>query len=623
MTHVTTIENLKYRKDVDGLRAVAVLAVLLFHLDPGYLNAGYLGVDIFFVISGYLITRIVYSEVIANKYTFTNFYVRRSKRILPPLYFMIVLTLIAGYVILLPLDFYKTGISILGAIFFASNMQFALRTGDYFSSDSSEWPMLHTWSLSVEEQYYFALPLALIFFIKFLKFNLTVVMCIVAVASFALAEFMSAKSQLAGISYYIILTRMGELLVGSILAIQHANGSLQKSNSNALTAVAAAILVATLVFFDKQFVFPGFSALLACIPIALIIHSENTWVNNLLANKVVVWIGLLSYSLYLFHWPVLAFARYILNTTDGYLHLPLVAQAICLLLIFVLSAVSYYAVERPLRRLNIVGIKALVWYFLIPSAALALLAFGVVMKKGLPDRLSTATINTAYQYSHIDKNQCPSLVNLGCVGGHKDSESEILLYGNSHAEHHFEWISLLASDAGMNVKIYASGGCYLGNTSAKCDSTRSSYASELQQGTDISILAFRWDKDFSSDEFLAELDKLVKLAQSASKKVIVLAQPPLLTFSPSKIANCHRLGIACPKPAVAIDDLYPSYNTAIEQRVTALGAVFFDPYTGVSDSSQLYDGDRLLYSDTDHLSVYGGRWLYENMARQESTLLQF
>ena len=169
MTHVNTIENLKYRKDVDGLRAIAVLAVLLFHLDPGYLNAGYLGVDIFFVISGYLITRIVYSEVIANKYTFTNFYVRRSKRILPPLYFMIVLTLIAGYVILLPLDFYKTGISILGAIFFASNMQFALRTGDYFSSDSSEWPMLHTWSLSVEEQYYFALPLALIFFLKYLS----------------------------------------------------------------------------------------------------------------------------------------------------------------------------------------------------------------------------------------------------------------------------------------------------------------------------------------------------------------------------------------------------------------------------------------------------------------------
>jgi len=614
---------LKYRKDIDGLRAIAVLAVLLFHLDPGYLTAGYLGVDIFFVISGYLITRIVYTEVMERKYTFTNFYVRRSKRILPPLYFMIVLTLIAGYIILLPLDFYKTGISILGAIFFASNMQFALRTGDYFSSDSSEWPMLHTWSLSVEEQYYFALPLALIFFIRYLKLNLTAVMCIVAFASFALAEFMSARSNLAGISYYIILTRMGELLVGSILAVQHANGSLEKSNSNLMVSVAAAVLVATLIFFNKQFVFPGFSALLACIPVALIIHSEDTWVNKLLENKLVVWIGLLSYSLYLFHWPVLAFARYILNTTDGYLHLPLVAQAICLALIFLLSTVSYYAVERPLRRLNVVGVKALVWYFLIPSAALALLAVGVVLKKGLPDRLSTDTINTAYQYSHIDKNQCPSLVNLGCAGGQKDSESEILLYGNSHAEHHFEWISLLAKDAGMNLKIYASGGCSLSKASAKCDSTKTAYANELKEGTDISILAFRWDQNYDNEEFLVKLDDLVKQAQASSKKVVVIAQPPLLTFSPSKIANCHRLGIGCPTPASSVNDLYPRYNDAIKQRVTALGADFFDPYTAIDDTSQLYDDDRLLYSDTDHLSVYGGKWLYDNLAKREPTLLQF
>jgi len=187
------LRTMKYRKDIDGLRAIAVLAVLLFHLDPGYLTAGYLGVDIFFVISGYLITRIVYTELVSKKYTFTNFYVRRSKRILPPLYFMAILTLVAGYIILLPYDFFKTGISILGAILFVSNMQFALRTGDYFSSDSSEWPMLHTWSLSVEEQYYFVLPLALIFIIRYLKLNLMAVMCVVAVASFALAEFMSSK----------------------------------------------------------------------------------------------------------------------------------------------------------------------------------------------------------------------------------------------------------------------------------------------------------------------------------------------------------------------------------------------------------------------------------------------
>lgn len=616
------MNTLKYRKDIDGLRAIAVLAVLFFHLDPAYLTAGYLGVDIFFVISGYLITRIVYSEVLSQKYTYTNFYVRRSKRILPPLYFMIILTLIAGYFILLPYDFYKTGISILAAILFASNMQFALRTGDYFSSDSSEWPMLHTWSLSVEEQYYFALPLALIFFIKYLKLNLITVMCVFAFASFALAEYMSAKSNLAGISYYILPTRMGELLAGSILAIIHAKGTLEKSHSNLLATVATAALIATLVFFDKQFVFPGFSALLACVPIVLIIHSEGTWVNRLLENRLIVWIGLLSYSLYLFHWPVLAFARYILNTTEGYLHLPFTTQLICLALIFLLSTLSYYAVERPLRRLNVVGIRALVVYFLIPSAALVLLAVGVITGKGLPDRFSTDTIDTAYQFSHIDKNQCPSLVNLGCVGGNKDKEANILLYGNSHAEHYFELISLLARDNDMSVKMYASGGCSLNNASAKCDSTRSGYLNDLQKGTDVSILAFRWDQDFENEEFLIKLDQLVEQAQASSKKVIVMAQPPLLNFSPSKIENCNRLGITCPRPADSVNELYPSYNVAIERRMTALGATFFDPYATMGDSTQLYDADKLLYSDTDHLSVYGGKWLYDNVAASASTLLQ-
>jgi len=619
-----TMNSLKYRKDIDGLRAVAVLAVLLFHLDPGYLSAGYLGVDIFFVISGYLITRIVYTEVMERRYTFTNFYVRRSKRILPPLYFMAIVTLIAGYIILLPYDFFKTGISILGAILFASNMQFALRTGDYFSSDSSEWPMLHTWSLSVEEQYYFVLPIALIICIKFLKkINLVAILIVVALASFALAEYMSGKSNLAGLSYYFLLTRMGELLIGSILAVIHARGTFEKSNSNIPVSVAVAILLATLLFFNKQLVFPGFSALLACVPIAIIIHSEGTWVNKALENKVVVWIGLLSYSLYLFHWPVLAFARYILNTTEGYLHLPLTVQAICLALIFGLSIFSYYAVEKPLRKSNMVGIKALVWYFVIPSAALALLAAGVVLQKGMPDRLSTDTIDTAYQFSHVNKNTCPSLVNLGCVGGDASSDKEILLYGNSHAEHHFELVSMLAKDNEMQVKMYASGGCSPTVDSAKCNSTKSAYTEEVQQGTDISIIAFRWDQNYENEEYLTAVDEIVKLAQANSKKVIVMAQPPLLTFSPAKIANCDRLGINCPKPETSVNDLYPGYNDAVKQRYTALGAEFFDPFESVSGTGQLYDGDKLLYSDTDHLSVYGGRWLYEQIGDNASGLLNY
>ncbi len=616
------MNSMQYRKDIDGLRAIAVLAVLLFHLDPRYLNAGYLGVDVFFVISGYLITRIVYTELMEKRYTFTNFYVRRSKRILPPLYFMAILTMIAAYFILLPYDFFKTGISILGAILFVSNMQFALRTGDYFSSDSSEWPMLHTWSLSVEEQYYFILPIVLIIFIRFIKVNLTVVLIVLALASFALAQYMSGQSNFAGLSYYFLLTRMGELLVGSVLAIAHAKGSLERTDSSIVTTMAVVVLAATLLFFDKQFVFPGFSAMLACIPIALIIHSKDTWVNRALENGVVVWIGLLSYSLYLFHWPVLALARYILNTTEGYLHLPLTVQLICLALIFGLSLLSYYAVERPLRRLNVTGIKALIWYFAIPSAALVLLAAGVVVTKGLPNRLTTDTVDTMLQYSHIDRAVCPSLVNLGCDGGDIDSDKEVVLLGNSHSEHYFELFSRLAEDAGMHLKMWGTGGCGLKTESSKCDGLRKSYTEKLQQEPELTIIAFRWDLDYQDALYLSRLDDLVNLAVEKSKRVVVMAQPPLLTFSPAKIANCDRLGVHCLTPEQHVSELYPVYNDTIEARVNALGAEFFDPYKNIEDVTQLYDDDRILYSDMDHLSVYGGRWLHQQMAERGAELLQ-
>jgi len=173
----------------------------------------------------------------------------------------------------------------------------------------------------------------------------------------------------------------------------------------------------------------------------------------------------------------------------------------------------------------------------------------------------------------------------------------------------------------MRLSMYASGGCWLGNTSTKCTSTKSGYTTEMQSGADVSIIAFRWDQNYEDENFLSILDALVTEAKAGSTKVIVMAQPPLLNFSPAKIANCDRLGIRCPRPESLINAKYPAYNEAIKQRVTALGADFFDPYTAISDFSKLYDDDQLLYSDMDHLSVYGGKWLYRNSAQVTSGLL--
>ncbi len=592
-----------YRPDIDGLRAIAVLSVVFFHIEPSYLSGGFLGVDIFFVISGFLITGIIYKEKLDNTFSFANFYVRRAKRILPPLFLLLILVLGVGYFISLPYEYYKVGISTLSVLFFASNMQYALRTGDYFSNDSSEWPLLHTWSLAVEEQYYFTFPITLFLLIKFFdkrKFTVLIVFCI---ASFVLAEYMSRTPQYQSLSYYLLFTRFGEMLVGSLLALLSVSGKLPRFRSNGLATVALAAIALLMVWVDNSSPFPGFIALAICLPIAILINSENTWVNKLLSNRVLVFVGLISYSLYLFHWPVLAYIRYVFNIKgDGY-SLPLNIQILAAIAMFSLALISFFIVERPLRKLSLKPIYVGCYYFLLPTIIVGSIAAYVVYNKGVPQRLSTNLVNANFQYSHIDKNKCPDLVNLGCEGGRTDSKKKIAFFGNSHAEHYFEYVSELANKYDYDVKLYASGGCGLGlkGSSEKCQMVRKAFDKVADQA-DLIFIAFRWDT------LPKGLGDMISGLVKEGKRVVVLAQPPLLTVNPAKVSNCIRLGVHC-DTNITISDEYPKYNELVKNIVISNGGEFVDPYAYVSDKKAYRDGDILYYSDDDHLSVYGAKWL--------------
>ena len=362
---------MNYRPDIDGLRAIAVLSVLIFHLEPSALAGGFLGVDIFFVISGFLITGIIYREKLDGNFSYAKFYVRRAKRILPPIFLLLALVLSFGYYISLPYDYYKIGISTLSVLAFLSNMQFALRTGDYFSTDSSEWPLLHTWSLSVEEQYYFSFPLILFVLLKFGRKNNIVWLCALCVLSFLVAEYMSRARNLQSISYYMLPTRFGELLVGSILAILSVEGRLRRFKSNSLVIASLCIIAGLLYWIDKAVPFPGLIALAICLPVATIINSEGTVLNRVLSWRILVFIGLISYSLYLFHWPVLAFIRYIFGVYgDGY-SIPLYLKIYALILIFFISFFSYFFVEKPLRRVDVKPVSVGLLFFFCPHWLLA------------------------------------------------------------------------------------------------------------------------------------------------------------------------------------------------------------------------------------------------------------
>jgi hypothetical protein len=332
-----------------------------------------------------------------------------------------------------------------------------------------------------------------------------------------------------------------------------------------------------------------------------------------------VFIGLISYSLYLVHWPVLAFGRYLLNVNEARFTFTLPTQALLLLIIIVLSLVSYYIIEKPLRKIKLSQAKVFTFYFVLPT--LVMVSFGgwILISKGVPSRMNTENVAAKLQFSHIDKTVCPSLINLGCVGGSIEPEKTLILYGNSHAEHYFEFVSLASQNRGYQLELYGSGGCGLSTYSVKCNAVRDAFES-AKDSVDKIIIALRWDNTFRNESTLKELDKLVSGLVLDGKSVFILGQPPILTVNPSKLANCRRLNVDC-AAQISISNAYPEYNKSIRQIVQKMGAVFIDPYDFVTDKMSVGNGKVFYYSDFDHLSVYGARWLYNESKTEVEELI--
>lgn len=598
-----------YRADIDGLRAIAVLSVLFFHFDHQYLPGGYLGVDIFFVISGYLITNIVYSELKKGNFSYSNFYTRRVKRILPAFFFMLFLTLIIGYFVFLPYEYYKLSISALSTLFFSSNIQYAFRTNDYFAADSSEWPLLHTWSLAVEEQYYFILPVLLIFLLKFFPKRVLICFTLIAFFSFFLGTFWAYSNELNKLAYYSLPTRAGELLSGSILAVylyEHKNKYL---SSNFLASLSLLIILLFLIFLDSSTRFPGLVVLPVCIAVCVLIASKNTSINNFLGSNFLVKVGLISYSLYLMHWPVLAFFRYILST-EGYA-LPLMVQFLAIGIILVLSLISYYYVEKPFRIIKTGFLKSLLCFLIVPSLLIMILGYFIISTHGYPERLSSHNFNANKAFTHLDKSVCPSLISLGCEAVSPLSiKGEVLLFGNSHAEHYFTFISSLASDNGLATKLIASGGCEPDTDSVKCNPIKQ-YLLDKYDSADYIFIAYRWDALISKVSAFEALSKIVADIDTAKNKIIFLAQPPRWSIKLNRLVNCYRLHFNCPA-VVEVQKDYPEYNEFIKAFAKERNMSYFDPFLRVNDylKTQSENGNPY-YFDDNHLSIYGNEMLFE------------
>ena len=344
--------KLDYRPEIDGLRAIAVLSVLFYHAHVslyGYqiFSGGFIGVDIF-VISGYLITSIILKEVLTTgQFSFSYFYERRIRRLIPVLLTVIIFSILLGWFSLQPNEFVELSKSALYSIFFVSNLYFHFSGLEYGAIDSIYKPLLHTWSLSVEEQYYLIFPVFLIIIIKYLKRFFLAFLFFFLITSILVAEIESRNNP--SITFYGLHTRIWELLFGSLLA--YFEIKTKKRHSTKILKYFAPFLgiiliFLSLIFFNDKIQHPSMITLIPVIGVSLIIWFSNRdeIVTKILSSKIFVGFGLISYSLYLWHYPLFAFARFN-NLFDG----SMIKKLIFGSFILAVSIISYYLIEKPLR----------------------------------------------------------------------------------------------------------------------------------------------------------------------------------------------------------------------------------------------------------------------------------
>ena len=511
--------KLTYRPEIDGLRAIAVGAVILYHAQITILGhqpfkGGFIGVDIFFVISGYLITSIILKELV-NKGTFSfkYFYERRVRRILPVLIFVILVSLPIAWMYLLPSNLLVFSKSILYSLAFSSNFYFHY-SGLEYSVEGLQHPFLHTWSLSVEEQYYILFPIVLLIIFKYFKKYLIHILILGFVISLGLADWSSRNYPSA--SFYVLHTRMWELLAGSILAYFEITLGYRSQNRilNLVLPFIGLILIGhSIIFFNDGMHHPSFYTLSSIIGVCLIIWFSNKKeiITKILSTKLFVGIGLISYSLYLWHYPIFVFATK-LNISDGNIFIKLLMGVFVL----ILSILSYYLIEKPFRGTKIKFKKIFVFLFL---------KFLLVLS------ISVYFLNLNFhpflnKYSDEHKN-----FELNYDYNNFSDKKNVFIIGNSYADNllntfsndkrlvdNYYFYTALADNLGANYQIECLIDFFRENKLI-CDKNLFSFLQTQYEKSNYIIFAERFDdgKTFLSDDF----DKIIEFLKKDKKKFIV------------------------------------------------------------------------------------------------------
>ncbi len=615
-----------FRADVQGLRAIAVLPVVIFHTFPALSPGGFVGVDIFFVISGFLITAIIYRDFERGAFSLIGFYDRRIRRILPALMAVLVFTTVAALFILLPSELERYGRSLLYTAFFASNV-FFMRTSGYFGPIAEESPLLHLWSLAVEEQFYIVLPLILFVVLRFVRSRAVLGFLLLAAAllSLGLSEWAVRKSP--WFAFYSLPTRWWELGIGGLLGIGFVPAAGRRT-ADVLGVAGIVLIAAAIVFYNAETPFPGLRALAPCLGAAFVIMAgPGTRAGRLLSLRPLVAIGDISYSLYLWHWPFAVFTRLYIQRPLG----PVEALLVIFASIAAASA-TYVWIEKPMKRLDGPrrGFRVVGGGVALAVAAVAGLI--LVGAQGWPQRVdaSIARIDAETGAKGALVPACDASLRSfpgeqGCVWG--PPPYRVVLVGDSHADHYAPGVVKALSDIDVSVRVLTASGCTPLQSipgPPQCDFANKAFE-EITKNPNVRlvILAGFWT---SHDEMLRarKADALLELTKryvESGRKVLVLGTVPNFPVSPSpcyaRARMLHMKTDCADLPRSEFATLAGDVDARLSGLLASGSVRLFDPGTVLCDAAACHAmlHGSPMYRDAGHLSRIGSITLGQEFVR--------
>ena len=637
--------SLAYRRDIDGLRAIAVLAVVLFHFGVPGVTGGFVGVDVFFVISGFLITSIIWREREAGRFSFLDFWARRARRILPALIVMMLASLVVGWFLLAPKDYEELGRSIHNQAIFISNL-FFMRQDGYFDTASDMKPMLHTWSLSVEEQFYIAFPLLLTLLSSWLK-QWRGVLFVLLLVSFSASVW--AVSHAPEKAFFLLPMRAWELLAGAMLAVLPVRAQrVSPRLAQAVSLIGLGLILVAVLGYDADTAFPGAAALLPVLGVVGLIWANGqhtTLVGRLLGSRVLVGIGLISYSWYLWHWPVLVFGKY-----ASIFGLAAWELAALFFLSLLLGYGSWRFVEGPFReRRLLAGNRSVLVTGVIALLGLGLAGKGLVWSDGFAERLSPQALQFAQAHTWSPKL-------MSCLGddkknnhrepchfGPQASAARALVWGDSHASALIPALSDASSKYDLSITQAGYAGClpfYRKENTPGCRAFNEHVTQLLsrEQFSDV-VLVARWslyvygersgdtgasihdpatgkyDRGVAQQLFTEGLSALVQQIRASGHRVWLVKEVPLQDFNvPYRLARLAMLGRPTDKEGLPLAEHLErqAYISSVFEHIAAAdsGVRVLDPAPKLCDMNGWcrveFDG-HALYTDDNHLSIAGSR----------------